>query len=111
MGLTLGAALLLGLDGCGADQSGGLISDSQYTSTKLGVQEQTIRSSFGQPLSADSIPDVLPVPSGAECSYYEDDGTTIDGTTYRFCFKAGVLDLKDGYGPLFDSGQVRAASR
>jgi len=35
------------------------------------------------------------------CLYYQDSVPTIDGTIYRFCFRSGALDLKDGYGPPF----------
>jgi hypothetical protein len=104
-----GVAALLAVQGCSSDSGSGIISDAQFRSVKIGSQEATLRSEFGSSLSSDNIPVTLPVPPGDECLYYLDDGTTIDGTTYRFCFKAGVLDLKDGYGPLFDSGTVHKA--
>jgi hypothetical protein len=90
-----------------SSSSPGFISDAQYRAIRIGASESELRTQFGAPLTLDSIPAVLPVPPGNECLYYSDDGTTIDDTTYRFCFKNGVLDLKDGYGPLFESGYLR----
>lgn len=101
--------LFFGLYRCESSASPGVISDRAFSAVKIGVTEASIRSVFGVPLSSDSIPHVLPAPAGDECMYYEDDGPAIDGTTYRFCFKGGVLVLKDGYGPLFESGQVAAS--
>ncbi|WP_069463625.1 hypothetical protein [Actinacidiphila rubida] len=107
--LVLTAAAVYGVFRFQASENKGFISIRDYNAAKIGTSEKALRSHLDPSLSSDNIPNYLPDPPGDECFYYEDDQTSIDGTTFRFCFKAGVLDLKDGYGPAFDSGQIQAA--
>ncbi|HEU5353741.1 MAG TPA: hypothetical protein VFU65_04745 [Actinocrinis sp.] len=101
------AVTLVAVSACSS--AGGEISDVQYRAVSVGAAENSLRSEFGGPLALADVPQILPTPPGDECLYYQDNVPTIDGTIYRFCFRNGVLDLKDGYGPLFESGTVRPA--
>lgn len=94
-----------------ADTSGqGFISESEFVSARIGESQSVVQSRLGTPLASSDVPDVLPVPSGGSCVYYQDEVPTIDGTIYRLCFRNKVLILKDGYGPLFDSPPLSSAT-
>ncbi|GAA1240786.1 hypothetical protein GCM10009665_34540 [Kitasatospora nipponensis] len=81
----------------------GYISEDQYLAVKTGDSQQDLATRLGTPLQTADIPHVRDVPASSDsCVYYQDDVSTIDGTIYRICFKAGQVTFKDGYGPLFD---------
>jgi hypothetical protein len=100
------AVTLVAVSACSS--AGSEISDAQYRAVSVGTPERSLQSQFGAPLALTDVPEVLPTPPGQVCLYYQDNAPTIDGTIYRFCFRNGALDLKDGYGPLFESGTVHS---
>jgi hypothetical protein len=84
----------------------GSISEDEFLAARIGETQAVVESRLGPPLSPSDIPAILPQPAGWTCLYYEDDTPTIDGTTYRLCFRDGLLASKDGYGPLFDAAPL-----
>ncbi|MGH6655578.1 MAG: hypothetical protein ACRDVE_10275 [Actinocrinis sp.] len=77
------------------------ISVNDYQSTRKGQSESSVTARFGQPLTQQQVEYPDP-PSGDECIYYFDrDGAFQGGSTFRFCFRDGVLDFKDGSGADF----------
>jgi hypothetical protein len=93
-----------------ATNYGGITQD-QYDAVKKGQSESSVLDSLGRPRTQQELEYNAPVPSGDECIYYFDSaGAFQAGNSYRFCFKNGVLDLKDGIGSSFDNSQPDASS-
>lgn len=79
----------------------GGISLAQFESVKPGQSESSVETRLGQPLTQQDVeyPDR---PAGDACIYYLDSSYAIQGgSTFRLCFRGGVLAFKDGSGQDF----------
>jgi hypothetical protein len=86
----------------GGGNEGG-ISLAQFKAVAKGESQSVVESKLGKPLSQRDVEYPNP-PAGDTCIYYSDSaGALQGGSTFRFCFRGGLLDFKDGSGADFDN--------